>query len=71
MKCPTCKNYKHTELDLHSEQFTEDIMECSLCGTSWSINHGVTEIVKDSQECSFLQAATECVESDDYNWAMA
>ena len=58
---------KHNEMELHPDGFAEDIMECSVCGTVWSVNHGVTEIVKDPQEKSFLEAQSECVEGDDYN----
>mgnify|MGYP001030814943 CR=1 FL=1 len=68
MKCPVCKNRHYVEFDLHSDQFAEDIIECAICGSVWSINHGATEIVKDTQECSFLEAVSECVEGDDYNW---
>jgi uncharacterized Zn finger protein len=67
MKCPVCKNNEHFDIDLHSNGFTENIMECPTCGTVWSVNHGVTEIVKDPQEKSFLEAQSECVEGDDYN----
>jgi len=28
----------------------------------------LNEIIKDSQEKSFLEALTECVEGDDYSW---
>ena len=72
MKCPVCKNSEHhIEMDVHANGFDEDIYECDLCGTSWSINHGVFEIIKDSQARSFLEATTECVESDDYGLATA
>lgn len=67
MKCPVCKNRKQVDLELHSDGFTEGITECSICGTVWSVNHGVTEIIKDPQEKSFLEAQSECVEGDDYN----
>lgn len=67
MKCPVCKSQQHSDMGLHAEGFTENIMECPGCGTVWSVNHGVTEIVKDPQEKSFLQAQSECVEGDDYN----
>lgn len=69
MKCPVCKNHKHVNLNLHSDGFDEKIVECRICGTVWSVNHGVTEIVKDAQEKSFLSAITECVEADDYSLA--
>ena len=67
MKCPVCKNHEHADIELHSEQFSENIMECPVCGSMWSVNHGVTEIVKDTQEKSFLEAQSESVEGDDYN----
>ncbi len=67
MKCPACKSHDHHDIDLHSNGFTEDIMECRVCGTVWSVNHGVTEIVKDPQEKSFLETISESVEGDDYN----
>ena len=66
MMCPVCRNHDHVEIDLHSEGFSEGILECRVCGTVWSVNHGLTEVVKDSQEKSFLEATSECVEGDDY-----
>lgn len=67
MQCPACKSHRNVEMDLHAEGFIEDIVECRVCGTVWSVNHGVVEIVKDPQEKSFLEATTECVEADDYS----
>jgi hypothetical protein len=68
MKCPVCRNHdEHAAIDLRSDGFSEGITECRICGTVWSVNHGVTEIVKDPQEKSFLEAVSECVEGDDYN----
>ncbi|HEY6872259.1 MAG TPA: hypothetical protein VI298_05960 [Geobacteraceae bacterium] len=69
MKCPTCKSLDHSDIDLHSNGFNEDIMECRVCGTVWSVNHGTVEIVRDPQEKSFLEAQSESVEGDDYNQA--
>lgn len=70
MKCPTCKTHgQYTEMDLHADGFAEDIITCRICGTVWSVNHGVTEVVRDPQEHSFLSALTECVEGDDYSLA--
>jgi hypothetical protein len=34
------------------------------------INHGLTEIVTDTQKHSFLAGSTECVEGDDYYLAV-
>ncbi len=70
MKCPVCKTHKqHVEIDLHADGFAEDIFTCRICGTMWSVNHGTTEVVKDPQEKSFLEALSECVEGDDYSFA--
>lgn len=67
MKCPVCRNTDQVDTQLNSDGFKEGITECAICGTTWSINHGVVEIVKDAQMKSFLQAQSECVESDDYS----
>ena len=67
MKCPACKHLNQAEMDLRSDGFYEDIFECSVCGTSWSVNHGTIEVIADPQKGTFLQGMTESVESDDYN----
>lgn len=69
MKCPICKNTQNQETDLHTDGFYEDLFECSVCGSSWSVNHGLTEVIRDTQQASFLEALTECVEGDDYCYA--
>jgi glycyl-tRNA synthetase (class II) len=68
MKCPVCSSFDSIDIGLHVEGFSEEIIHCKACGTVWSINHGLTEIVKDGQENSFLEAQSECVESDDYSF---
>ncbi|RNC65101.1 MAG: hypothetical protein ED859_17860 [Desulfuromonadales bacterium] len=69
MKCPVCKTHEQISISLHSDGFAENILECSNCGSIWSINHGLTKMVKDTQEHSFLEAVSECVEADDYDFA--
>jgi len=54
---------------MKAEQFEEGLVECGVCGSSWSINHGLAEVVVDAQLASFLQGQSECVEADDYTWA--
>lgn len=71
MYCPSCKNLEHSDVHFKSEAFLEDFSKCSLCGTTWSTNHGTVEVVTDTQEKSFLSAQTECVECDDYNMLFA
>jgi uncharacterized Zn finger protein len=67
MKCPVCRNsHNHSELDVHTNGFDEEIIHCDICGTIWAVNHGLTEIVRDAQDKSFLSASSECVEADDY-----
>ena len=71
MYCPTCKTLEHSDVHLKADAFQEDLNKCAACGTVWSINHGMVEIVIDTQERSFLSALTESVECDDYNMAFA
>ena len=69
MQCPVCKSFKNTAIDLHIEGFYEGLFECRACASSWSVSHGLTEVIRDTQQASFLEALTECVEGDDYHCA--
>ena len=69
MKCPVCNHHNDCGLGLRSEGFSEEIVECSMCGTIWSINHGLSKIVVDTQQQSFLESVTEPVENDDFDCA--
>jgi hypothetical protein len=64
--CPTCKSILCIETDLNAFQFHEEIQECSNCGTVCSSAHNQIEVVKDSQQDSFLSCTSDQVESDDY-----
>ena len=68
MKCPVCKSTDYREVDLRASGFAEDLFECGICGSLWSVNHGMIEVVKDAQNRSFLEATSEKVEGDDYNF---
>ncbi len=70
MKCPVCGSYEQSTLEMRIEQFKEDLVECAVCESSWSINHGHAEVVVDSQNASFLEGLSEAVEADDYPWAV-
>ena len=59
MKCPVCNNNEHVDIDLHADNFAEGIMECSICGSAWSVNHGSAKIIEDTQEKSFLGAVSQ------------
>lgn len=65
--CPTCKHMVSNETDLSAFQFHEQLYECTVCGTVCSVAHDKVEVIKDTQKGSFLSAAGEQVESDDYN----
>lgn len=68
MKCPVCKhNEQHIEIEVRANGIDEDLVQCDVCGSLWSINHGLVEIVKDTQAKSFLGAGIEAVEGADHN----
>lgn len=69
MRCPVCTSHEQSVLEMKAGQFEEGLVECSVCGSSWSVSHGLAEIVVDAQLASFLQGQSECVEADDYTWA--
>jgi hypothetical protein len=70
MKCPVCKYHdQYVEMSFHSCDFDENIITCRVCGTVWSANHGMAEIVSDPREESSLSATAECVEGADYSFA--
>ena len=69
MRCPICGSYEQITLEIRTNQFSESLVECSACDSSWSINHGHADMVVDSQLLSFIEGQSECVEADDYTWA--
>ncbi|ABQ27028.1 TFIIB-type zinc ribbon-containing protein [Geotalea uraniireducens] len=38
MNCPHCKSSNSIEIDMHSDGYAKDILECTSCGAVW-INH--------------------------------
>lgn len=66
MKCPVCKKHaSHTEIQVHDNGFDEDLFKCDICESTWSVNHGLVDIVADTQKHSFLEANTEAVDGMD------
>ena len=66
MKCPVCKSRQaHTEIQVHANGFDEDLYQCEVCGSTWSVNHGLVDVVKDTQKRSFLESNTESVDGAD------
>ena len=37
----------HTEIHVHDNGFDEELYQCDVCGSTWSVNHGLVEVVKD------------------------
>lgn len=35
MQCPHCNEMKSIEIDMHSDGYAQDILECNSCGTIW------------------------------------
>lgn len=66
MQCPVCKHFHvQAEIAVHANGFDEDLFQCEVCGSTWSVNHGLVKVVKDTQWRSFLAANTEAVEGVD------
>jgi uncharacterized Zn finger protein len=66
MQCPVCKSHQEqSEIEVHANGFDEELFRCELCGSTWSVNHGLVDIVKDTQRRSFLAANAESVEGGD------
>lgn len=35
MICPHCSSTRGIEIDMHSDGYAKDILECTICGTLW------------------------------------
>lgn len=35
MKCPLCNNRLGIEIDMHSDGYADNLLECAVCGTIW------------------------------------
>ena len=70
MQCPVCSSHENSSIEMKAGQFNEELVECTVCQSSWSVNHGLAEVVVDTQSFSFLEGQSECVEADDYPWAI-
>lgn len=57
MECPVCKHSDHNELDLHSDGYAKDIIECSDCGTIWLDVDGMANIIHKPGETHTYRVA--------------
>ena len=46
MKCPSCNNCEHIEIDLHADGFTQDALECGDCGCIWTYSGKEMKVIK-------------------------
>ena len=50
MKCPLCNNTGHIEIDLHSDGYCQDILECGDCGGIWTYSNRAMQIIKGKRD---------------------
>ena len=50
MKCPLCDSTAHLEIDLHSDGYCQDALECGDCGGIWTFFENELKIIKDRRE---------------------
>lgn len=50
MQCPQCDNKKGIEIDMHSDGYAQDLLECTCCGTVWLEKHN--EIIMVSKKAA-------------------
>lgn len=47
MHCPICKSTKRIEIDLHSDGYAKDLLECTSCGAIWVDYLGTITLLND------------------------
>lgn len=50
MKCPLCNSTGHIEIDLHSDGFCQDALECGDCGGIWTYSKNQIKIIKAKRD---------------------
>ena len=50
MHCPKCNNKNGIEIDMHSDGYAKDILECTACGTVWL--EKLNEIITVTQQAA-------------------
>lgn len=50
MQCPQCQSTKGIEIDMHSDGYAKDVLECTTCGTIW-LEHK-SEIIAASKKAA-------------------
>lgn len=50
MKCPLCNSTGHIEIDLHSDGYCQDALECGDCGGIWTHSNNQLKIIKSRHD---------------------
>ena len=50
MKCPLCNSTGHIEIDLHSDGYCQDALECGDCGGIWTYSNNQVKIIKSRHD---------------------
>ena len=50
MKCPICKCRTHVEIDLHADGYSQDLRECTDCGSVWTFKNSLMVLVVDGNK---------------------
>ena len=50
MQCPKCNSIKGIEIDMHSDGYAKDLLECTSCGTVWIESCG--EIIAECKQAA-------------------
>jgi uncharacterized Zn finger protein len=52
MQCPHCSSKKGIEIDMHSDGYAKDLLECTSCGTVWLENQSKIIMVNREQQAA-------------------
>ena len=50
MKCPLCNSTGHIEIDLHSDGYCQEALECGDCGGIWTYSNNQVKIIKSRHD---------------------
>ncbi len=45
MQCPICSNRAQIEIDMHSDGYAHNLLECANCGAIWLYKFGETTLL--------------------------
>src|SRR6266540_7240373 len=51
MKCPICSDSAQVEIDMHSDGYADNLLECANCGAVWIIDCGEIILLNKKVAC--------------------